>query len=74
MAKLEPYTSDIKDNEWERLRRLLPGPKKLGRPPRYPQRHMLNAIFYITHSGCPWRLMPHEFPHWRLVYYTIFLN
>jgi putative transposase len=30
---------------------------------------MLNAIFYITHSGCPWRLMPHEFPHWRLVYY-----
>ena len=28
---------------------------------------MLNAIFYITHSGCPWRLMPREFPHWRLV-------
>lgn len=69
MAKTEPYTSDIKDNEWELLRRLLPGPKKLGRPPRYPQRLMLNAIFYITHSGCPWRLMPHEFPHWRLCYY-----
>ena len=63
MAKTEPYTSDIKDNEWELLRRFLPGPKKLGRAPRYPQRLMLNAIFHITHSGCPWRLMPHEFPH-----------
>jgi transposase len=69
MAKIEPYSTDLKDTEWELLRRLLPGPKKLGRPARYPQRLMLNAIFYITRSGCAWRLLPHEFPHWRLVYY-----
>jgi putative transposase len=69
MAKIEPYSTDLRDAEWEQLRRLLPGPKKLGRPPRYPQRLMLNAIFYVTHGGVPWRLLPHEFPHWRLVYY-----
>src|SRR5215210_1997181 len=69
MAKKEPYPSDLTDTEWELIRRLVPGPSKLGRPPRYERRHMLNAIFYITKSGCAWRELPHDFPHWRLVYY-----
>ena len=69
MAKIEPYTSDLTDIEWEIVRRLLPVKGKLGRPPRYERRLMLNAIFYITRSGCPWRDLPHDFPHWRLVYY-----
>lgn len=30
---------------------------------------MVDAIFYITRSGCTWREMPHDFPHWRLCYY-----
>lgn len=30
---------------------------------------MLNAILYVVRSGCTWRMMPKEFPHWRLVYY-----
>ena len=69
MAKYEPYPSDVTDEEWQVLFRLLPGQGKLGRPPRYERRLMLNAIFYITRSGCAWRQLPHEFPHWRLVYY-----
>jgi putative transposase len=28
----------------------------------------VNAIFYITASGCAWRLLPHEFPPWQTVY------
>lgn len=69
MAKKEPYTSDLTDVEWEIVRRLLPGQGKLGRPPRYERRVIVNAIFYITRSGCPWRDLPHDFPHGRLVYY-----
>ena len=69
MAKIEPYTSDLTDMEWEIVRRLLPVKGKLGRPPRYERRLMLNAIFYITRTGCPWRDLPHDFPKWRLVYY-----
>ena len=68
MAKIESYTSDLTDFEWEIVRRLLPVKGKLG-PPRYGRRLMLNAIFYITRSGCPWRDLPHDFPQWRLVYY-----
>ena len=69
MAKQEPYPTDLTDAEWHAIRGLLPGKGKLGRPPRYERRLMLNAIFYITKSGCAWRELPHEFPHWRLVYY-----
>ena len=69
MATIEPYTSDLTDTEWEIVRRLLPARGKLGRPPRYERRLMLNAIFYITRTGCCWRDLPHDFPKWRLVYY-----
>jgi putative transposase len=29
---------------------------------------MLNAILYITRSGCSWRMMPHDLPPWQAVY------
>src|SRR5215210_6748050 len=29
----------------------------------------LNAVFYVLKSGCPWRLLPREFPPWRTVYH-----
>lgn len=69
MRKIEPYPSQLTDGEWELIRRLLPGRGKLGRPPRYERRAVLDALFYITRNGCVWRELPHEFPHWRLVYY-----
>ncbi len=32
-------------------------------------REILDAIFYVTRSGCAWRLLPHEFPPWKTVYH-----
>jgi transposase len=31
-------------------------------------RAVVNAIFYRRRSRCPWRMLPHDFPHWRTVY------
>jgi putative transposase len=28
----------------------------------------LDAIVYILRSGCAWRLLPHDFPPWQMVY------
>ena len=39
-----------------------------GRPRKTDMREVLNAIFYITHEGCTWRALPHDFPPWRTVY------
>src|ERR1700722_9612709 len=68
MAKREPYPSTLSDKEWKLIRPLLPA-GRLGRPARYSPRVMIDAILYVVRSGCTWRMMPHEFPHWRLVYY-----
>ena len=65
----DPYPSDLTDAEWKILQPLLPGPAKLGRPPRYEKRAILNAIFYVVRSGCSWRMLPGELPPWRIVYH-----
>jgi putative transposase len=31
-------------------------------------RAILNAVFYVLKSGCPWRLLPRDFPPWKTVY------
>jgi putative transposase len=44
-------------------------PKATGRPRIHSLRDILNAIFYVLRSGCPWRLLPHDFPPWKTVFY-----
>ena len=31
-------------------------------------RAILDAVFYVLRSGCPWRLLPRDFPPWKTVY------
>jgi putative transposase len=31
-------------------------------------RAILDAVFYVLKSGCPWRLLPKDFPPWQSVY------
>lgn len=43
-------------------------PRKAGRPLEIARRELVNAILYVLRSGCPWRLLPHDFPRWFTVY------
>ena len=63
------YATDLSDEEWESLKLHLPAPNKLGRPRTHGTRAILNAVFYILKSGCPWRLLPKDFPPWETVYW-----
>lgn len=63
------YSTDLTDAEWRRLERLVPAPKPGGRPVTYARREIVNAIFYLLRTGCSWRLLPHDFPPWRIVFY-----
>ncbi len=62
------YPTDLSDAEWECLGPHLPGPKRRGRPKIHGSRAVLNAVFYVLKSGCPWRLLPKDFPPWKSVY------
>lgn len=62
------YGSDLTDAEWDLLAPMLPPPARTGRPRRWPMREIINAIFYVLRSGCPWRMMPDCFPPATTVY------
>jgi putative transposase len=62
------YPTDLNDTQWNVIAPLLPTPAPTGRPRKHTWREIVNAIFYITKSGCAWRLLPHEFPPWQTVY------
>ena len=47
----------------------VPASKPRGRPKTHTTREVLNAIFYVLKSGCPWRLLPRDFPPWETVYW-----
>jgi transposase len=69
MPSLPSYPTDLNDLEWAVVDKILGGPPKLGRPPRFERRAVLGAIFYMVRTGGSWRLLPHDLPPWRIVYY-----
>ena len=62
------YPTDLTDEEWERIRPLLPRPAKRGRRPSVDLREILNAIRYLARAGGGWRMLPHDVPPWAADY------
>jgi putative transposase len=62
------YPTDLSDDEWSYIGPHLPGPTGRGRPKIHGPRAVLDAVFYVLKSGCPWRLLPKDFPPWKSVY------
>ena len=56
------YASDVTDGEWFFIEGYLPPAKSTGRPRTTDLREVVNAILYLLRCGCPWRLLPKEFP------------
>lgn len=62
------YPTDLSDEQWQILRKLLPQPSHRGAPQSVCRRAVINAILYVLRSGCAWRLLPREFPKWKTIY------
>ena len=67
MSNRKRYPTDLTNKEWSLIEPILPI-QKTGRPRKYSQREMLNAIAYVARTGCSWRMMPHDLPPWQAVY------
>lgn len=68
MSERQAYPSDMSDEQWQQIEKLVPGPLPGGRPPKYERREIVNAILYVLRAGCAWRLMPHDLPQWETPY------
>ena len=62
------YATDVTDAEFARIEPLLPAAKRGGRRRTTLLREVLNALLYLLRTGCPWRMLPREFPPKSTVY------
>ena len=62
---MKNYSSDLTESQWITILRIIEDKRKR----KYSLREIFNAIFYLSKTGCQWRMIPKEFPCWKLVYY-----
>ena len=69
----ESYPSDLDDKQLALLepsfREMREAKAPQGRPRTLSYREIVNALMYLTRTGAAWRIMPHDFPPWGLVYH-----
>jgi putative transposase len=68
MNKNQVYPTDLTDRQWDCIKELLPAAKPGGRPRSLDMRAVINAILYVTVTGCQWRMVPSDYPKWQSVY------
>ncbi len=60
---------ELTDEQWAVIDSLVPrSTARTGRPPR-DRRTLVNGIFWILHTGAPWRDLPERFGPWQTVYH-----
>ena len=58
----------LTDEQWARLRPLLPPPPQGRGRPRVDDRLIVDGILWRLATGAPWRDLPERFGSWRTVY------
>ena len=64
----KPYPTDVSDEEWAFVAPYLVLMRADAPQRTHDPREVFNALRWIVRAGAPWRLLPHEFPAWPLVY------
>ena len=63
----EGYATNTTEVQWRLICRFIPAAKKRGRPQTVDRRRVIDAILYLVRTGCQWRMLPKDFPHWKTV-------
>jgi transposase len=59
---------DLTDAQWAALEKLLPAPKRAGRPSLFSRRQLIDGIRWRVRVGAPWRDVPACYGSWSAVY------
>lgn len=66
------YASDLRDAEWALIEPFMPMTSRRGRPREVDLRVIVNAILYISATGCQWRAVPKDFPPCSTIRYYFY--
>jgi transposase len=67
-SREEPYPSDASDEEWAFVAPYLALLPEDAPQREYPLRDAFDALKWLVRAGAPWRMLPHDFPPWEIVY------
>jgi transposase len=56
------YPSDLTDDEWALVGRLIPPAKRGGNKRTVVEREIVNGLMYILSTGCQWASLPKDLP------------
>ena len=56
------YPSDLTDDEWAHIERLIPPANRGGNRRHVNVREGMNGIMYVLSTGCQWRSIPKDLP------------
>ena len=70
---MAPRRHELTEEQWGRIKDLLPPEIGERGPRRGSNRVMINAILWVLHTGAPWRDLPRYYPKWKSVH-TRFLR
>lgn len=57
--------TELTDYQWAAISPFLP----LKRKRKLDLCQVMNAILWLLRTGCQWRNLPKQYPHWQAVYY-----
>ncbi len=60
------YPTNLTDKQWQVIKNIV---ETKERKRKHSLREMINAMMYITKTGCQWRMLPKEFAPWQTVYF-----
>ena len=62
------YPTDLTEAEWAEVGPLIPPARPGGNKRRVDIREVANGLMFILGTGCQWRAIPRDLPHWRTIY------
>ena len=62
------YPSDISREQFEVIRPILESCRKKRRPRKVDLYDVFCGVLYVLKSGCPWHMLPKDFPKWNKCY------
>lgn len=69
LMRRKTYPTDLTNEQWAILKPHLTKPRGQGSPRRVNLREVVNALLYLSRTGCQWRMLPHDLLPWQKVYY-----
>ena len=63
------YQTDLTEVQWKTIEPIfISYLGKYGNRAKWGKRDLVNAVLYITKTGCQWHMLPSDFPPYKTVY------